>query len=103
MPDYSKDFWKILFEKYYHDDILHLADRYPERRALIVDFTVLNTAWGSIGETSESAVEFLVHNPEQAFQDANEALRSFSLSNIAPEGWEKGAYVELSGFKPGLS
>ncbi len=98
-PKYSKEFWKILFDNYFHDEIIDLADNFPKKSSLVVPFESIKYCWGHRGENSTSAVEYLLNNPDQAFRDADEALHGFNLPNDPGEGWEK-ARVEISGLEP---
>ncbi len=101
MPEklkYSKDLWNILFQKYYHDAIFGLAAKFT-KNDLKIAFDDLKTAWGLAGETTTSAIEFLIDHPVQVLKDANNVLHEFDLPVDPPDGWEK-AHVEISGFKP---
>lgn len=99
-PKYSKEFWKLLFDRYYHDQIIDLAKAFTKNGTLKVEFHLLKNMWGRIGETSTSAMEFLINNPDRVLKDANDTLRGIRLPIKPPEGWSEKAHVEISGFKP---
>jgi len=96
--DYSKEFWSVLFEKKYNDEIIDLATKFT-KNTLTIKFDDLRTAWARLGETTTSAIEVLVNYPDQVLKDADDTLQGFSLPVDPPEGWGK-AHVEISGFKP---
>lgn len=98
-PRYSKEFWSILFDRYYKDEIIDLATVFTKNGTLKIEFAHLKQVWARIGETTTSAIEYLVNNPVQVLNDANEAIQLFNLPVVPPDGWEK-AHVEISGFKP---
>lgn len=59
-PGYSKDLWNILFQKHYKDEILGLAAVFT-KNTLKIDFNYLERAWGLVGETTTSAIEYLIN------------------------------------------
>lgn len=100
-PEYSKEFWAELFDRYYHDDIIDLADDFPVSCTLKIEFNDLKLVWGRMGATSTSAIEYLVNKPDQALLDANGTLRNFDkLPGNLPEDWFTKAHVEISGVEP---
>jgi len=99
-PRYSKDFWEKLFDRYYHDDIIDLATKFTKNGTLKIEFADLKLVWGRIGETTTSAIEYLINNPDEVLEDANNILHGFSLLVDRPEGWSEKAHVEISGFEP---
>lgn len=68
----SVDFWDEFLRKYYWNDILKLADDYPESRSLIVQFPTLNRC------NYEVANE-LLDNPDTVLKHALDAISSIDL------------------------
>jgi len=99
-PNYSKDFWKKLFNRYYKDEIIDLATKFTKNGTLKIDFSDLKTVWGRLGETTTSGIESLVNNPNQVLKDGNDTLHGFSLPVDRPKGWSEKAHVEISGVEP---
>ena len=102
-PKYSKDFWNILFKRYYKNEIIDLGTKFTKNGTLKIEFPNLKQVWGSIGETTTSGIEFLVNNPDQVLKDANDTLHKFSLPVDRPKGWSEKAHVEISGVEPVLA
>ena len=97
---YSKKFWEILFDRYYHDEIIKLADK-PVECALKVEFGDMKRVWGSMGETTRSAIEYLVNNPDKVIDDGTDTLRNFDkLPANLPDDWFTKAHVEITGVEP---
>ena len=99
-PKYAPEFWTLLFEKYYHDDILDLAGAFPDRCSLVVQFRDMDYCWGHRSETATSAIEYIINNPEQALDDARDALREYELPNDPHDDWKRRTRVEM--FRYGL-
>lgn len=99
---YSKELWEILFNEYYHDEIIDLARAFPKQQNLVVSYDWLTNCWGARVEDPTEATDFLIRSPDEVLKDANEALHGLQLSIPAPEGWQK-AGVEISGFKPEIA
>ncbi len=100
-PRYAKEFWEILFNRYYKAGILKLASKFPEECALKVEFCDMEAVWGHQGETTTSAIEYLVNNPDKVLDDGNDTLCNFDeLPANLPDDWSKKAHVEISGVKP---
>ncbi len=99
---YSKELWEILFNEYYHDEIIDLARVFPKQQSLVVSYDWLTNCWGARVDPPTEAVDYLVREPEEVLRGANEALHGFTLPIPAPEGWQK-ARVEISGFKPEIA
>ncbi len=99
-PKYTPEFWKLLFEQYYHDDILDLASAFPDRCSLVVQFRDMDHCWGHRSETATSAIEYIINNPDNALDNARDALREYALPNDPHEDWKKRIRVEIAGFEP---
>ena len=100
-PKYTKRFWEELFDRYCHDEIIDLADKFPVECALKIEFGDLKLVWGHMGATSSSGIEFLVNNPDKVLDDGNETLRYFDkLPANLHEDWFTKAHVEISGVEP---
>lgn len=99
-PKYAPEFWKLLFEQYYHDDILDLAEAFPDRCSLVVQFRDMDYCWGHRSETATSAIEYIINNPDAALDDARDALRKYELPNDPHDDWNRRTRVEISGFEP---
>ncbi|MBU0778054.1 minichromosome maintenance protein MCM [Patescibacteria group bacterium] len=100
-PKYSKEFWEKLFDRYYHDEIIKLAGNFPVECALKIEFANLKLVWGRMGETTRSAIEYLVNNPEKVLEDGNETLRNLDkLPANLPDDWLTKAHVEIAGVEP---
>ncbi len=99
-PDYNKDFWNKLFNRYYRDEINDLATKFTKSGTLKIEFSNLKQVWGRIGKTTTSGIESLVKNPNQVLKDANDTLRSFSLPVDRPKDWSEKVHVEISGVEP---
>lgn len=68
----SVAFWDEFLRKYYWDDVLTLADNYPESRSLIVQFPTLN-------RYNYVVANELLDNPDTVLEHAIEALSTIDL------------------------
>ncbi|MHC1574735.1 MAG: LAGLIDADG family homing endonuclease [Candidatus Methanogasteraceae archaeon] len=64
--------WEKFFNRYYLGDILALANEYPEKRSLYVDFV-------NIEKFDPDMAEELLEHPNRVFEVAEGALRNFAL------------------------
>ncbi|KAF5416747.1 MAG: Minichromosome maintenance protein MCM [Candidatus Methanogaster sp.] len=64
--------WDKFFNRYYLEDILTLANEYPESRSLYVDFV-------NIEKFDPDIADELLKHPDRILSTAEEALRSFDL------------------------
>ncbi len=68
----TEDKWveklKIFFRRYYWDDILQLANEYPDRRSIIIDFSDLDNFDRKLGEQ-------LLEQPDEIIPASNNALQ----------------------------
>lgn len=94
---YTKELWVQFFRDHHHDQILDLANHFPDERHLVLSFRSLEDAWASITGGGE-AVKELVYHPDQALKDADNALHDYVLP-VCPEGWEKSG-VKITHFYP---
>ncbi|MCX9010079.1 MAG: minichromosome maintenance protein MCM [Candidatus Methanoperedens sp.] len=72
MAQSSHQIWEEFLKRYYWDDILELANHYPEKRSLFVQFSDLERF------DMELARE-LIERPETVLNHANEALKAVNL------------------------
>ncbi|MCK4459932.1 MAG: minichromosome maintenance protein MCM, partial [Methanosarcinales archaeon] len=64
--------WEKFFNRYYLGDILALANEYPEKRSLFVDFV-------NIEKFDPDLAEELLMHPDRVLGVAEAALQSFDL------------------------
>ena len=72
MAQSSTQTWADFFKRYYWDTILELANDYPDKRSLFIDFP-------DIERFDMDLARELLEHPESVMKHANEALSSIDL------------------------
>ncbi len=72
------DKFKIFFRRYYWDDILELANEYPDRKNVVVDFSDLDNFDRKLGD-------YLLYEPDEVLPSANNALKELLELQIEKE------------------
>lgn len=98
MPEpYSKELWDTFFREYFHDQILELANSFPDKQALVIPYTLLEDSWVSLTKGHE-AINFFINHPDIALSDAHNALHSYVIGIEEPKDWETAA-IKITGFQ----
>jgi replicative DNA helicase Mcm len=72
MAQSSNQIWEDFFKRYYWDNLLELANHYPEKRSLFVQFPDLE-------QFDRELADELLEHPETVLKHANEALIGIEL------------------------
>ncbi len=72
MAQSSNQIWEDFFKRYYWDDLLDLANHYPEKRSLFIQFPDLE-------QFDRELADELLEHPETVLKHANEALIGIEL------------------------
>lgn len=95
MP-YSKELWTEFYGRYMHDEILELANNFPDRKALTIPYTLLQDSWINL-TNGYDAINYFINHPDIVIIDAKRALHSYIIGIEPPKDWDT-AEVKIIGY-----